>query len=90
MVNGGELEAGRSKEIYGKWYSEDDEYTGNIRHQIVGYAVKINGNGTAIINGGEFYGRGNDYAAIYADNNSTLIVNDAYIRPFFRPCGAGL
>lgn len=80
VVNGGELEAGRSKEIYGKWYSDVDEYTGNIRHQIVGYAVKINGSGTAIINGGEFYGRGNDYAAIYADDNSTLIINDAYIQ----------
>lgn len=80
VVNGGQLEAGRSKEIYGKWYSEDDEYTGNIRHQIVGYAVKINGNGTAIINGGEFYGRGSSYAAIKTDDSSTLIINDAYIQ----------
>ncbi len=80
VVNGGELEAGRSKEIYGKWYSEDDKYTGNIRHQIVGHAVKINGSGTAIINGGEFYGRGKDYSAIYADDDSTLIINDAYIQ----------
>ena len=80
VVNGGKLEAGRSKEIYGKWYSQDDEYTGNIRHQIVGYAVKLNGNSTAILNGGEFYGRGSEFAAIYADDNSTLIINDAYIQ----------
>lgn len=80
VVNGGTIEAGRSKQIYGKWYSEDDEYTGNIRHQIVGHAVKLNGSGTAILNGGEFYGRGSSNAAIYADDNSTLIINDAYIQ----------
>lgn len=56
----------------GKLTSKDDEIQRTL--------ITVNKGGKLVVNGGEFYGRGDDYAAIYADNNSTLIVNDAYIQ----------
>lgn len=65
---------------YGKWYSENDEYTGNIRHQIVGSAIMLAKNSSCIINGGRFYGRGYTRADISAGENANLVINDAYIQ----------
>lgn len=86
VVNGGTIEAGRSKQIYGSW-EEDvypgkdaDTYTGNIRHQIVGSAIMLAKNSSCIINGGRFYGRGYTRSAIYAGENANLVINDAYIQ----------
>ena len=72
FVNGGELEAGRSKEIFGTWDesyhvdTEDDRdtwqdvefWTGNIRQLITGNAIVLQPGSQCVINGGEIYGRG--------------------------------
>ena len=74
FVNGGELEAGRSKEIFGTWTesyhidTEDDRdtwqdidiWTGNLRQLITGNAIVLQPGSQCVINGGEIYGRG-DY-----------------------------
>lgn len=98
FVNGGELEAGRSKKIYGTWnesYAVDsrgdrdtwqdiDIWTGNIRHLITGSAIDLQPGSQCVINGGEFYGRG-DYdghsAAIRA-RDAKLIINGGYFKGF--------
>ena len=86
VVNGGTIEAGRSKQIYGSW-EEDvypgkdaDTFTGNIRHQIIGSAIILEKNSSCIINGGRFYGRGYTRSAIAAGENANLVINDAYIQ----------
>lgn len=86
VVNGGTIEAGRSKQIYGSW-EEDvypgehaDNFTGNIRHQIIGSAIILEKNSSCIINGGRFYGRGYTRSAISAGENANLVINDAYIQ----------
>lgn len=96
FVNGGELEAGRSKEIFGTWnesyhidsqsnrdnYEGLDIWTGKIRHLIAGDAIDLQPGSQCVINGGEFYGRG-DYdchgAAIRACD-ATLIINGGYFK----------
>lgn len=96
FVNGGKLEAGRSKEIYGTWgesyhidskddrdnWQDIDIWTGNIRHLIAGDAIELLPGSQCVINGGEFYGRG-DYdwhgAAIKA-RDAELIINGGYFK----------
>ena len=81
FVNGGKLEAGRSKEIYGtNWRRSGylDYYTGNITHYIAGHAVSSRG--SCVINGGDFYGRGVDYRALYGLGST--IVNAGYFKGF--------
>lgn len=80
FVNGGKLEAGRSKEIYGTgWTGPNlDYYTGNITHYIAGHAVSSYG--SCVINGGDFYGRGVDYSALYSLGST--IVNAGYFKGF--------
>lgn len=94
FVNGGELEAGRSKEIYGIWdenayinkrrgYSDDVyETPDTIRHLVCGNAIELQPGSECVINGGEFYGRG-DYtyhsAAIKA-KDAKLIINGGYFK----------
>ena len=98
FVNGGELEAGRSKELFGTWtesyhiatqddrdnYQDVDIWTGNLRHLITGDAIELLPGSQCVINGGEFYGRG-DYdshgAAIRA-RNAKLIINGGYFKGF--------
>lgn len=98
FVNGGELEAGRSKKIYGTWnesyhvdsrgdrdtWQDIDIWTGNIRHLITGSAIDLQPGSECVINGGEFYGRG-DYdghsAAIRA-RDAKLIINGGYFKGF--------
>lgn len=96
FVNGGELEAGRSKKIYGTWnesyhvdsqrdtWQDIDIWTGNIRHLITGSAIVLQPGSECVINGGEFYGRG-DYdghsAAIRA-RDAKLIINGGYFKGF--------
>ena len=94
FVNGGELEAGRSKEIYGIWDEngyinkrrgyDDDVYEtpDTIRHLVCGNAIELQPGSECVINGGEFYGRG-DYtyhsAAIKA-KDAKLIINGGYFK----------
>ena len=80
FVNGGKLEAGRSKEIYGtNWRGPGlDYYTGNITHYIAGHAVSSDG--SCVINGGDFYGRGVGYCALYGLGST--IVNAGYFKGF--------
>lgn len=96
FVNGGELEAGRSKKIYGTWnesyhvdsqrdtWQDIDIWTGNIRHLITGSAIVLQPGSECVINGGEFYSRG-DYdghsAAIRA-RDAKLIINGGYFKGF--------
>lgn len=98
FVNGGKLEAGRSKEIYGTWGesyhidSQDDRdnwqsidiWTGNIRHLIAGNAIELLPGSQCVINGGEIYGRG-DYdwhGAAIRARNAKLIINGGYFKGF--------
>lgn len=96
FVNGGELEAGRSKELFGTWkesyhvatqdgrdnYQDVDIWTGNLRHLVCGNAIELQPGSQCVINGGEFYGRG-DYdwhgAAIRA-RDAKLIINGGYFK----------
>ena len=80
FVNGGKLEAGRSKEIYGtNWNGPSlDYYTGNITQKIAGHAVSSYG--SCVINGGDFYGRGVGYRALYGLGST--IVNAGYFKGF--------
>lgn len=81
FVNGGKLEAGRSKEIYGtNWRRAGylDYYTGNITHYIAGHAVSSDG--SCVINGGDFYGRGVGYRAL--KGLGSTIVNAGYFKGF--------
>ena len=96
FVNGGELEAGRSKELFGTWkesyhvatqdgrdnYQGVDIWTGNLRHLVCGNAIELLPGSQCVINGGEFYGRG-DYdwhgAAIRA-RDAKLIINGGYFK----------
>lgn len=80
FVNGGKLEAGRSKEIYGtNWNGPNlDYYTGNITHYIAGHAVSSYG--SCVINGGDFYGRGVGYRAL--NSLGSTIVNAGYFKGF--------
>ena len=83
FVNGVKLEAGRSKEIHGRWeeWHGDDSYYGNIRHLVTGNAIYLNSGSQCVINGGEFYGRGVGKAAIYVSaHNVSLVINDGYFK----------
>ncbi len=93
VVNGGVLEAGRSKEIWCSCWGRDDSiydpYSGYVRQQVEGSAVELySENSTCIINGGKLYGRGQTAvkgsfkkAAIKIwGKNSTLIINGGHIQ----------
>lgn len=84
FVNGGELEAGRSKEIYDKWEEKglygDDLFYGNIVHLITGTAIKVGEGGACVINGGEFYGRERYEAAVRAYER--IVINDGFFKGF--------
>ena len=84
FVNGGELEAGRSKEIYGEWeedsLSGDDLFCGNIVHLISGTAVDVSPGGACVINGGEFYGRERYETAV--KSSERLVINDGFFKGF--------
>lgn len=98
FVNGGKLEAGRSKEIFGTWGecyhvdTEDDRdtwqdvdiWTGNIRQLITGNAIVLQPGSQCVINGGEIYGRG-DYtyhSAAIRARGAELIINGGYFKGF--------
>lgn len=84
FVNGGELEAGRSKEIYGKWEEDrgtgDDLFYGNITQMISGAAVDVSPGGACVINGGVFYGRQSAHAAV--KSSERLVINDGFFKGF--------
>ena len=84
FVNGGELEAGRSKEIYDEWEEHglygDDLFYGNIVHLITGTAIKVDLGGACVINGGEFYGRERYEAAVRAYER--IVINDGFFKGF--------
>lgn len=84
FVNGGELEAGRSKEIYGEWEEDsssgDDLFCGNIVHLISGTAVDVSRGGACVINGGVFYGRERYEAAV--KSSGRLVINDGFFKGF--------
>ena len=83
FVNGVKLEAGRSKEIHGRWdeWHGADSYYGNIRHLVTGNAIYLDYGSQCVINGGEFYGRGVGKAAIYvAHSGVSLVINDGYFK----------
>lgn len=79
FVNGGELEAGRSKEIYDNWSLEQgwEIYIGNIVHLITGNAISVGEGGKCVINGGEFYGRGRYDSGVEA-RLCSLVINDGF------------
>lgn len=98
FVNGGKLEAGRSKEIYGTWgesyhiatqddrdnWQDVDIWTGNIRQLITGNAIELMSGSECVINGGEIYGRGDyDYhGAAIRARDAKLIINGGYFKGF--------
>ena len=83
FVNGGTLEAGRSKEIYSSWSEDhgDDFYTGNIVHLIGGTGLELWEGSKGVINGGRIYGRGQNEDAIRV-SNASLIINGGYIKGY--------
>lgn len=83
FVNGGTLEAGRSKEIYSSWSEDhgDDFYTGNIVHLIGGTGLELWEGSKGVINGGRIYGRGKNENAIRV-SNASLIINGGYIKGY--------
>ncbi len=59
IINGGEIEAGRSKEQYvTALVNNGSLYTGYVWQQIYGTAVTLYDNGELIVNGGNIAGRG--------------------------------
>lgn len=91
VVNGGELEAGRSKQIYVfNFYG----YSGYVRQQVAGTAIYVSKDAECIINGGTIRGRGEagrvaqvnvNQRKLYINNAAinnagTLIVNDGFIK----------
>ena len=95
IVNGGTIEAGRSKEQYvTALVNNGSLYTGYLWQQIYGTAVTLYDNGELIINGGNVYGRGgpmiidhdtNQYysgCAVKLLNNSTATINGGNFRGF--------
>ena len=83
FVNGVKLEAGRSKEIHGRWeeWHGTDSYYGNIRHLVTGTAIYLDSGSQCVINGGEFYGRGTNKAAIRVMSpDVSLVINGGYFK----------
>ena len=91
VVNGGELEAGRSKQIYVfNFYG----YSGYVRQQVAGTAIYVSKGAECVINGGTIRGRGKasriaqvnvNQRKLYINNAAinnagTLIVNDGFIK----------
>ena len=91
VVNGGELEAGRSKQIYVYNYLA---YAGYVRQQVAGTAIYVSKGAECVINGGTIRGRGAagrvaqvnvNQRKLYINNAAinnagTLIVNDGFIK----------
>ena len=71
-VEGGTLEAGRSKDQYVAG-------TGTVYWQTYGTAIIVRSGGKAVINGGTVIGRGDGMEAISVDNNGKLLVNNGFI-----------
>ena len=71
-VEGGTLEAGRSKDQYVAG-------TGTVYWQTYGTAIIVRAGGKAVINGGTVIGRGDGMEAISVDNNGKLLVNNGFI-----------
>ena len=90
FVNGGELEAGRSKEIYDEWEEHvlygDDLFYGNIVHLITGTAIIVGKGGKCVINGGEFYGRERYEDAVEA-RFCSFVINDGFFKGFSGAMG---
>ena len=89
VINGGEIEAGRSKEQYvTALVNGNSLYTGYLWQQIYGTAVTLYDNGELIVNGGNVFGRGGpviynqvmgeEYSgsAIKLRGNSVATIND--------------
>ena len=86
ILNGGELDGGRSKEVWVTYSHEADEgggrYTGYARQQLYADGIKIRGNGSLLMNGGSVCGRGRSQAAIRAENNATVLINGGRVIGF--------
>ena len=91
VVNGGEIEAGRSKQI---WLAGAGFYNGYVRQQVQGAAIYVSPGAECIINGGVIRGRGTGGFHVRRDNGSTekiiyssavcnegtLTVNDGFLK----------
>lgn len=95
IINGGEIEAGRSKEQYvTALVNNGSLYTGYVWQQIYGTAVTLYDNGELIVNGGNIAGRGGpmilDYdksqyysgCAVRMHNNCKVTINGGNFRGF--------
>ncbi len=95
-INGGLIEAGRSKEQYvtALLVNKNQLYSGYLWQQIYGTAVTLYDNGELIVNGGEIAGRGGpaiiDHdkntgysgCAVKLHDNSTATINDGDFRGY--------
>lgn len=94
-INGGEIEAGRSKEQYvTALVNNGSLYTGYLWQQIYGTAVTLYDNGELIVNGGNVYGRGGPIlydhdtglyysgSAVKLQDNSKVTINGGNFRGF--------
>ena len=82
ILNGGELDGGRSKEI---WFTRTlnekgvDPYTGYVRQQLYATGITVKEGGTLIMNGGSVCGRGDFQGGISAKEGSTVVINGGRI-----------
>ena len=85
ILNGGELDGGRSKEVWVTYSHEadgDGRYTGYARQQLYADGIKVRGNGSLLMNGGSVCGRGKSQAAIRAKDNATVLINGGRVLGF--------
>lgn len=96
VVNGGEIEAGRSKRVWltAAGNGEGGWYDGYARQQVQGAAIYVSPNAECIINGGVIRGRGTGGFHVKRENGSTkkiiysaavcnegtLTVNDGFLK----------
>ena len=82
ILNGGELDGGRSKEVWVTYSHEkggDGRYTGYVRQQLYATGITVKEGGTLIMNGGSVCGRGEFQAGIFAKEGSTVVINGGRI-----------
>ena len=82
ILNGGELDGGRSKEVWVTYSHEEDgdgRYTGYVRQQLYATGITVKEGGTLIMNGGSVCGRGEFQAGIFAKEGSTVVINGGRI-----------
>ena len=82
ILNGGELDGGRSKEVWVTYSHEkggDGRYTGYVRHQLYANGIEVLNGGTLIMNGGSVCGRGRFQGGIYALSGSNVVINGGRI-----------